>query len=52
MTQAVGAPADVALMELRTGKFDFVDNYKGVRTGAQRLFPAGVVLAGKQVKAA
>jgi dihydroorotase len=48
-TLNVGAPADVAIMELREGTFDFLDNYKGVRTGKQRLFPAGVVLAGKSV---
>jgi dihydroorotase len=45
----VGAPADVAIMELREGTFDFLDNYKGVRIGKQRLFPAGTVLAGKSV---
>jgi dihydroorotase len=49
-TLNVGAPADVAIMELREGNFEFVDNYKGTRTGKQRLFPAGVVLAGKTVK--
>jgi dihydroorotase len=48
-TLNVGAPADVAIMELREGTFDFLDNYKGVRTGRQRLFPAGTVLAGKNV---
>jgi dihydroorotase len=48
-TLNVGAPADVAIMELRDGTFDFLDNYKGVRTGKQRLFPAGVVLAGRSV---
>jgi dihydroorotase len=48
-TLNVGAPADVAIMELREGTFDFLDNYKGVRTGKQRLFPAGTVLAGKSV---
>jgi dihydroorotase len=48
-TLNVGAPADIAIMELRDGTFDFLDNYKGVRTGKQRLFPAGVVLAGKTV---
>jgi len=51
-TLNVGAPADVAIMELREGNFEFVDNYKGTRTGKQRLFPAGVVLAGKTVKPA
>jgi dihydroorotase len=46
-TLNVGAPADVALLELREGTFEFLDNYKGTRTGRQRLFPAGTVLAGK-----
>jgi dihydroorotase len=48
-TLNVGAPADVAIMELREGTFDFLDNYKGVRTGRQRLFPAGTVLGGKNL---
>jgi dihydroorotase len=48
-TLNVGAPADVAIMELREGSFDFLDNYKGVRTGHQRLFPFQTVLAGKTV---
>jgi len=51
-TLNVGAPADVAILELREGTFEFVDNYKGTRTGSQRLFPAGTVLAGKQVQRA
>jgi dihydroorotase len=50
-TLNVGAPADVAIMELREGNFDFLDNYEGKRTGKQRLFPAGVVLNGKRVPA-
>jgi len=48
-TLNVGAPADVAILELRDGTFEFVDNYKGTRTGRQRLFPAATVLAGKPV---
>jgi dihydroorotase len=48
-TLNVGAPADVAIMELREGTFEFLDNYKGVRTGRQRLFPSETVLAGKRV---
>jgi dihydroorotase len=51
-TLNVGAPADVAILELREGTFEFLDNYKGTRTGRQRLFPAGTVLAGKQVRPA
>jgi predicted amidohydrolase len=49
-TLNVGAPADVAILELREGTFEFVDNYKGTRTGSQRLFPAATVLAGKQAQ--
>jgi dihydroorotase len=48
-TLNVGAPADVAIMELREGNFEFLDNYKGTRTGRQRLFPSEVVLNGKRV---
>jgi dihydroorotase len=47
----VGAPADVAIMELRDGSFEFVDNYKGTRTGRQRLFPIETVLAGRRIAA-
>jgi dihydroorotase len=48
-TLNVGAPADVALLELREGSFEFLDNYKGTITGRQRLFPAGTILGGKRV---
>jgi dihydroorotase len=48
-TLNVGAPADVALLELRKGNFEFLDNYKNKITGRQRLFPSGTVLAGKRI---
>jgi dihydroorotase len=48
-TLNVGAPADVAVLELREGNFEFLDNYKNTVTGHQRLFPSGAVLAGKPV---
>jgi dihydroorotase len=48
-TLSVGAPADVAILELRQGTFEFVDNYENKRNGQQRLFPSGVVLGGKQM---
>jgi dihydroorotase len=48
-TLSVGAPADVAILELREGNFEFVDNYENKRTGKQRLFPSMTVLGGKQV---
>jgi dihydroorotase len=48
-TLKVGAPADVALLELRKGNFEFLDNYKNTITGGQRLFPSATVLRGKRV---
>src|SRR6266702_3009681 len=50
-TLNVGAPADVAVMELREGNFEFLDNYQGKRTGRQRLFPITTVLNGKRTPA-
>jgi dihydroorotase len=47
-TLNVGAPADVAVLELRDGTFEFLDNYKGTRTGRQRLFPVATVVGGKR----
>jgi dihydroorotase len=48
-TLNVGAPADLAMLELREGRFEFVDNYGNTRTGRQRLFPIATVLGGKRV---
>jgi dihydroorotase len=48
-TLKVGAPADIAVLELREGSFEFVDNFTNKRTGRQRLFPSATVLAGKRV---
>jgi dihydroorotase len=48
-TLNVGAPADVALLELREGNFEFLDNFKDKITGGQRLFPSATVLDGKRV---
>jgi dihydroorotase len=48
-TLNVGATADVALLELRKGNFEFLDNYKNKITGSQRLFPSATVLGGKRV---
>jgi dihydroorotase len=50
-TLKVGAPADVTVLELRDGPFEFVDNYANKRTGRQRLFPSATVLAGKRIAA-
>ena len=48
-TLKVGAPADVVVLELREGTFEFLDNYKGTITGRQRFFPSGTVLGGKRI---
>jgi dihydroorotase len=45
-TLAVGAPADIAILELRDGPFEFLDNYDNKMTGRQRLFAVGTVLNG------
>jgi dihydroorotase len=50
-TLQVGAPADLAVLELKEGSFEFVDNFGNHRTGRQRLFPSATVLAGKRVAA-
>jgi dihydroorotase len=48
-TLKAGAPADLAVLELREGTFEFDDNFGNKRTGRQRLFPSATVLAGKRV---
>ena len=48
-TLKVGALADVAVLELREGNFEFLDNFKGTITGRQRFFPSATVLAGKRI---
>src|ERR1043166_1700556 len=50
-TLAVGAPADVAIMEIRQGSFEFEDNFKGKRTGRLKLVTTGAVFGGKLRKA-
>jgi dihydroorotase len=47
-TLNVGAQADIAILELREGSFDFLDNYEGKRNGRQRLFPSDTIVAGKR----
>ncbi len=51
-TLNVGAPADVAVLELRDGNFEFLDNFKNTIAGRQRLFPSATVLAGKRISRA
>jgi dihydroorotase len=44
-----GAVADVTVLELTEGDFEFVDNYRGTRAGTQRLITRAVVVGGKRV---
>ena len=48
-TLNIGAPADIAILELRQGNFEFFDNYENVRHGAYKLFPFETILEGKKV---
>ena len=47
-TLRTGAAADVTVLDLREGDFEFLDNYNGKRTGHRKLFPYAVVVAGKR----
>ena len=42
-------PANVAVLEQREGRFEFVDNANTPRTGRIKLFTAATVVAGKQI---
>jgi dihydroorotase len=46
---AVGAAADVTILELGSGGYEFVDNYRNKRTGKERLFTRGVVMGGRRI---
>ncbi|MAM83600.1 MAG: hypothetical protein CL472_02875 [Acidobacteria bacterium] len=48
-TLRVGNPADIAVLELRDGSFEFVDNENTVRTGREKLVASEVVVGGKWV---
>lgn len=43
-----GSVADITLLELREGQFEFTDNYQGSRVGSNKLFTSGVLTAGVQ----
>jgi dihydroorotase len=48
-TLRVGATADVTVLELRSGTFEFVDNDNTKRTGTQKLFTTATIVGGKKV---
>ncbi|HEX7797779.1 MAG TPA: amidohydrolase family protein [Vicinamibacterales bacterium] len=48
-TLNVGSPADVTVLELRDGNFEFLDNFKNTITGHQRFFPSATILGGKRI---
>ena len=43
-----GAPADVAVLELKNGEFEFVDNVDAKRTGREKLVTTAVLAGGKR----
>jgi dihydroorotase len=45
----VGSPADLAIMEIQQGSFEFEDNYKGKRTGRLKLATTASVFGGRRV---
>ncbi|HKB11372.1 MAG TPA: amidohydrolase/deacetylase family metallohydrolase [Vicinamibacterales bacterium] len=49
-TLRVGAAADISVLELRDGEFEFVDNIDGKRIGRQKLFTTAVVMNGAVVR--
>lgn len=50
-TLRTGAAADVTVLDLKDGDFEFVDNYGGTRRGKQKLMPYAVIIAGKRMSA-
>jgi len=48
-TLAVGSPADVAILELQQGKFEFADTFGNMLPGTQKLVCRNTVLGGKLV---
>jgi dihydroorotase len=49
-TLRVGAPADISILELRNGDFEFVDNANTPRKGTTKLFAHATIVAGKLVR--
>jgi dihydroorotase len=49
-TLRVGAPADISILELRNGDFEFVDNANTTRKGTTKLFAHATVVSGKLVR--
>jgi dihydroorotase len=49
-TLRVGAPADISVLELRSGDFAFVDNANTPLKGTTKLFAHATVVAGKLVR--
>ena len=48
-TLSVGRPADVAILDLREGSFEFVDNEHTPRTGNQKFVATDTILSGKHI---
>jgi dihydroorotase len=49
-TLKTGSVADITVLELADGNFEFVDNVGGKRTGRRKLFARAAIVAGKRWK--
>jgi dihydroorotase len=49
-TLRIGSPADIAILQLRAGDFEFVDNANTPRQGTTKLFAHAAVVDGKLVR--
>jgi len=49
-TLRVGAPADISILELRNGDYEFIDNANTPRKGTTKLFAHATVVSGKLVR--
>ncbi|HWO34880.1 MAG TPA: hypothetical protein VNO32_39310, partial [Candidatus Acidoferrum sp.] len=45
-----GGPADISILALQDGKFEFVDSLGSKRTGRQELFAAAAIRDGKLIE--
>ncbi len=47
-TLRAGAEADVTVLEMREGSFEFIDNAETKRTGTRRLAPMTTIIGGRR----
>lgn len=48
-TFAIGATGDASIIDVETGRFDFIDSVGETVTGSERIVPRGIVVAGRHL---